>query len=192
MRLLEPNKIHAYLKQFNFKTPYTLHCLSTIDSSNRYLNELPPNPKLIFCCVEEQTAGRGRFGRTWHSPFGENIYCSGRWRLNHDLKDISGLSLVVGLAIIESLKNYAGEETILIKWPNDLMWKNKKLGGILIELNNQHHGIIDLTIGIGLNVNSQQHAMALSDKPWCSLLQMTGDVLDRNPLIAGIIVYLDS
>lgn len=191
MILLNSDKIHAHLADLNFKKPYELHCFPTIDSTNQFLNNLPTNQQLILCCAEEQTAGRGRFGRQWNSPFGENIYFSGRWRLAGHLKQLSGLSLVVGLAIIESVKKHTINEAILIKWPNDLFWQDKKLGGILIELNGELHGTIDITIGIGLNVNTSSTTSHLSDKPWCSLLDITGISFDRNALIADLIVILN-
>ncbi|OGV50030.1 MAG: biotin--[acetyl-CoA-carboxylase] ligase [Legionellales bacterium RIFCSPHIGHO2_12_FULL_42_9] len=191
MILLAPDQIHTNLSQLNFKTPYTLHCFSSIDSTNQFLNVLPPNKQLTLCCTEEQTAGRGRFGRQWSSPFGENIYFSGRWHLATGLNKLSGLSLVIGLAIIESLKKSTINAEILIKWPNDLFWQDKKLGGILIELNSDKHNISDVTIGIGLNVNSDNRKTKLCDSPWCSLLDITGLSFDRNALIADLIVTVE-
>src|SRR3990167_11258661 len=192
MILLGSDPIQAHLRHLKFKRPYKLHCFSTIDSTNQFLNDLPPNQQLTLCCTEEQTAGRGRFGRQWRSPFGENIYFSGRWQLASSLSKLSGLSLVTGLAIVESLKQYTGNEKIQIKWPNDLLWQNKKLGGILIELNSDKQGVSDVTIGIGLNVNSDSRINQLCDNPWCSLLDITGLSFDRNKLIADLIVTVEN
>ena len=191
MILLASEKIKSILTHLNFKISYELYCLSTIDSTNRFLNDLPPNQLVRYCCAEEQTAGRGRFGRQWNSPFGENIYFSGRWVLSEKLNKLSGLSLIVGLAVVDCLKKQGVNEKISVKWPNDLYWKTKKLGGILIELNTKNQGKSDLTIGIGLNVNTGSTSRNLSDKPWCSLLDITGDTFDRNELIADLIITLN-
>lgn len=191
MILLESDKIQAHLSHLNFKKTYQLHCFSSINSTNQFLNDLTSKNLLTLCCSEEQTAGRGRFGRQWSSPFGENIYLSGRWRLANSVGQLSGLSLVIGLALVQSLKKHATDEKILVKWPNDVLWQNKKLGGILIELNGSEHGVSDVTIGIGLNVNSASNTSTLSDKPWCSLLDITGRTFDRNTLIADLVVSVD-
>ncbi len=191
MILINPSSIHEHLARMNFTKPYELHCVPSIDSTNQFLNHLPPQQLLRFCCAEEQTAGRGRFGRQWNSPFGENIYLSGRWPLQSTLAQLSGLSLVIGLAMIKSLKQHVVDEAIQLKWPNDLFWQDQKLGGILIDLNGEQHGIVDVTIGIGLNINTARISRSLSDKPWCSLLDITGKTFDRNTLIADLIVSVD-
>ena len=186
MILLEKSKIQSYLTGLQFVSPYELHCLRTIDSTNHFVSQLESECPFIVCCAEEQTAGRGRLGRQWSSPFGENIYFSARWRPDRGLMKYAGLSLVIGLAISETLKQHNIEESILIKWPNDLMWQDKKLCGVLIEMTGEN-----VIIGIGLNVNTAKTSTSyLSDKPWCSLLEITGQPLDRNVLIASLIVTL--
>ena len=188
MILLETSKIQSYLAGLQFISPYELHCLKTIDSTNHFVSQFESECPLIVCCAEEQTAGRGRLGRQWNSPFGENIYFSARWKPADGLATFAGLSLVVGLAVSEMLKQHDIEENILIKWPNDLMWQDKKLCGILIEMTGQN-----VIIGIGLNVNTAKTSTpCLSDKPWCSLLEMTGQSFDRNELITNLIVTLSN
>lgn len=166
----------------NLPLPVNLHLAQTIDSTNRYLKALPASSSIEICCAEEQTQGRGRFGREWHSPFGENIYFSGRWHLNTDLSRLSSLSLLIGLAVLATLYKFKITQTILLKWPNDLIWEEKKLGGILVELIDQ----TSVVIGIGLNINS-----ITQDKPWCSLYEITSKLFDRNLLITELIIQLD-
>jgi BirA family biotin operon repressor/biotin-[acetyl-CoA-carboxylase] ligase len=183
-----------------------LHVLETVDSTNRYLktalhNNMPTarvdtprnvnaasnSQHLLACCIAEtQTAGQGRFGRHWHSPFGENIYFSSQWRLKKPLSELFGLSLLVGLAVLSALDSFHLASDVQIKWPNDLLWHHKKLAGILIETNQAS----DVIIGIGLNVNSTQDSSINTVKPWTSLCQISGQTWDRNILVAHLIHQL--
>ena len=154
--------------------------LDTVDSTNQFLKNLPTSDTIEVCCAETQTHGRGRFGRSWHSPKGENIYFSIRWHLDCHFSQWSGLSLVVSMTILSVLNKI--DNTIRIKWPNDLLWQGKKLCGNLIEVVNRS----DVVIGIGLNVNSS------ADKLWCSLYEITRQRFDRNELIAQLITQMDN
>jgi BirA family biotin operon repressor/biotin-[acetyl-CoA-carboxylase] ligase len=187
--LLDKNKIQASL---NLQAlPFNLHLFASLDSTNRFLKELPSSPLIEICCAEMQTHGRGRFGRHWHSPFGENIYCSSRWHFDCDLSRLSGLSLIVSLAVITTLADFGIRESIQVKWPNDILWQNKKLCGNLIEVIAESNGGAEVVIGIGLNVNSNTTDLPLIDsKPWCSLYDITGNLLDRNELVARLITHL--
>ena len=173
-------------------SPLKFHLFASIDSTNRYLKELPASPYLELCCAEVQTQGRGRFGRHWHSPFGENIYCSSRWNLNCDLSKLSGLSLVTSLAILNTLNEFNPSSEIKVKWPNDILWNDKKLCGCLIEIIAESNGMAQVIIGIGLNVNSDTANHPLPDKPWCSLLEITQRPSNRNHLIAQLIINLEN
>lgn len=184
--------IQSVLNRLGDNTQLNLHLFESIDSTNRFLKELPPSPPstLSFCVAETQTAGRGRFGRHWYSPFGENIYCSFRWPYQGKLSALSGLSLVVSLAILAMLNSLSIADDIQIKWPNDLLWHEKKLCGTLIEMVGEHKQRVDVIIGIGLNVNSILPPSPDLAKPWCSLIDITGKKLDRNELIARLINQL--
>lgn len=168
-----------------------LHLFTSIDSTNRFLKDLPASNQLDICCAEMQTQGRGRFGRHWHSPFGENIYCSSRWNLNFDLTKLSGLSLVTSLAILAALKEFEVSPEIQIKWPNDLYWSDKKLCGSLIEIVAQSNGNAQVIIGIGLNVNTDTENHPLPEQPWCSLYEITKQHFNRNHLVAALINKLN-
>jgi BirA family biotin operon repressor/biotin-[acetyl-CoA-carboxylase] ligase len=196
--LLNGTLIRDQLAIEQFNSPVQLHLYTTIDSTNRFLKELPQSSPIDICCSEMQTQGRGRFGRTWHSPFGENIYCSSRWHFDGNLSQLAGLSLVVSLAVVAALKEAGLHEHFQVKWPNDILWHDKKLCGILIEILAETHGRADVIIGIGLNVNSshQQPPTPMSpknaiDKPWCSLYDITKTYHDRNLLIACLINQLN-
>jgi BirA family biotin operon repressor/biotin-[acetyl-CoA-carboxylase] ligase len=191
LRLLDEREIATQLYFKDLKQPFNLHIYTSIDSTNRYLKDLPVNASLDICCSEIQTQGRGRFGRHWHSPFGENIYCSSRWNLNGDLLKLSGLSLVVSLAILATLNELTPSPDIKIKWPNDILWHDKKLCGILIEIIAESNGNAQVIIGIGLNVNTDTENHPLPDKPWCSMYEISRELYDRNLIIAALICNLE-
>ncbi|KTD60745.1 biotin--[acetyl-CoA-carboxylase] ligase [Legionella shakespearei] len=189
--LLDHQLISNQLQAIDFKSALNLHVLTSVDSTNRFLKELPPSQMLDVCCAELQTQGRGRFGRQWHSPFGENIYCSSRWSLNCDLGKLSGLSLVTSLAVLSTLNEFTTEPDIKIKWPNDILWRDKKLCGSLIEIIAESNGTAQIIIGIGINVNSDTENQPLLDKPWCSLYEITQQKYNRNLILASLIANLD-
>lgn len=190
--LLNEHEITSHLLTKGFSNPYELHLFTSIDSTNRYLKDLPLTDKMAICCAELQTHGRGRFNRQWHSPFGENIYLSSRWNLHCDLSRLSGLSLVTSLAIVATLNEIHADSGIQIKWPNDLLWQDKKLSGSLIEINAESNAHAEVIIGIGLNVNSDTQKHPLPDKPWCSLYEIFGRPFNRNALLASLLVHLNA
>lgn len=189
MKFLNLITIKDLLSQRQFFLPVSYYYFTVIDSTNRFLKELISTAPVHVCCAETQTQGRGRLGRKWSSPFGENIYFSMRWRWNGSLSQLSGLSLVISLAILACLQPYNSYNEIQLKWPNDLIWRGKKLSGVLIELNTETNNEIQIIIGIGININSTA-SQKLSDKPWCSLYEIAGLYLDRNQIIADLIYYL--
>lgn len=170
---------------------FDLHLFDSIDSTNLYLKELSSTLGVAICCAEMQTQGRGRFGRHWHSPFGENIYCSSRWHFKNDVSKLSGLSLVTSLAVLAMLNDLCHSPHLKIKWPNDILWNNKKLSGSLIELLPESNNRIPVIIGIGLNVNTDTQKYPLVEKPWCSLYEITHHHFDRNEIIVNLMIYLD-
>ncbi|MFC3907934.1 biotin--[acetyl-CoA-carboxylase] ligase [Legionella dresdenensis] len=188
---LDETQILARLADKNLQQPVNIHCFAEIDSTNQFLKELPLSSDLVICCAETQTRGRGRFGRSWISPFGENIYFSSRWRLDCCLSKLSGLSLVVSLAVSDCLRNYGIGDEVKIKWPNDLLWQHKKLCGILIEIVAESNDCAQIIIGIGLNVNGTPSAQQCYEKPACSLHEISGRLFDRNQIIADLLAALD-
>lgn len=188
---LNTKTISQHLHEKGFKKPLQIHLFASINSTNRYLRELTSSTTMLeVCCAETQTEGRGRFGRTWHSPFGEHIYCSTKWRFACDLSSLSGLSLVVSLAIMATLNTLGVTKQVAIKWPNDILWYEKKLSGCLIEVAAESNHQAEVIIGIGLNVNDMALNEPSIDKPYCSLAHITQKQYDRNQLIATLIITL--
>lgn len=101
--------------------------------------------------AEMQTKGRGRRGKQWFSPFASNLYLSLYWPLPQGLNSAIGLSIVLGLAVAETLIA-AGIQDVSLKWPNDVYIQRKKVSGILVELEGQAQGEGHAIIGIGLNL----------------------------------------
>ena len=113
-------------------------CGSTNDVA---LKASPP----VLIAAEEQTAGRGRRGRRWHSAPGAGITFSLARRVDRPARELAALSLVAGVAVARAL-HALGVKAARLKWPNDLVVDDAKLGGILVETRNSH-----AVIGIGLN-----------------------------------------
>lgn len=194
MIFLNEQCIDMELRRQGFKKNIHYHLYASIDSTNRMLKDLPRGDAIDICCAELQTAGRGRFHRPWFSPFGENIYLSSRWHFNGDLSSLSGLSLVVSLTVLNVIHDQGIKESLFVKWPNDLLWSDKKISGNLIEIIAESNSGADIVIGIGLNVNSlsKHHDSTLQPStPWCSLREITDSYHDRNRLIAALINQLD-
>lgn len=162
-----------------------------IDSTNQYLLEKIDNlPSGSVCLAEYQANGRGRRGRQWISPFGSNLYISMYWRLEAGMAAAMGLSLVVGVAIVEALERL-GFDGVKLKWPNDLYFQDRKLAGILVELTGQAGAAAHLVIGMGMNVFMPENESSI-DQPWASLSQVTDRAnIDRNQLTIAFIQSLD-
>lgn len=189
---LDEQLIRSHLHSLKFSEPVDFHLFSSLDSTNRYLKDLSNSSyPITLCCADTQTQGRGRMQRAWYSPKAENIYCSMRWQFPKTTPTLSALSLVVSLAVLHSLQSLNIAQGITIKWPNDLMWQNKKLAGILIETTQFDSQQLNVVVGIGLNVNSDPKSHTshqAPNRPWCSLYEITQRHLDRNELIAHLLV----
>lgn len=191
---LDEAQLQEYLTLTAFHEKLEIIVLDTVDSTNRYLKDLSTQKEIVLCCAETQTQGRGRFQRTWFSPKADNIYCSIRWHFPKPNNALATLSLVIGLAILKTLNTMNIATDIHIKWPNDLLWQDKKLCGILIETMQHPITGINVIIGIGLNVNSdsQTHQSEHAPiKPWCSLYDITHKMHDRNHLIAQLLIHIE-
>jgi BirA family transcriptional regulator, biotin operon repressor / biotin---[acetyl-CoA-carboxylase] ligase len=148
--------------------------LLTVDSTNRFINDLTDTLKAgnaQLCVAELQNAGRGRRGRSWVAPFGSGICMSVGWQFADAPPTFSALSLAIGVAVVTALRNL-GASDVGLKWPNDLLWKGRKLGGILVELRGESAGPAHVVIGIGINVRmptvirlllAEQQAAVISD-----------------------------
>ncbi|WKE65957.1 bifunctional biotin--[acetyl-CoA-carboxylase] ligase/biotin operon repressor BirA [Gallaecimonas kandeliae] len=139
--------------------------------------------------AECQTAGRGRRGHNWVSPFGAHLYFSLFWQLDSGHAALQGLSLVAGVAVANAINDSLGDG-VRLKWPNDLYHNGRKLGGILVELVGQANGPVNIIIGVGLNVAMPMEAARQVDQPWTDLQQIYNQPIDRTQLAVDVISRL--
>lgn len=128
----------------------TLWSTSSTNADLMTQSDLPPG-RFDFLTAEYQTAGRGRHTRSWYAPPGEAICLSMSWSFQSLPATVSALSLAVGVCALRTLKR-SGVTGAELKWPNDLVAGEAKLGGILAELRAEAGGPAFVVIGIGLNV----------------------------------------
>ena len=173
-----------------------LEVLLTVDSTNRLLaaSTPPPAGQAAVCVAEIQQAGRGRRGRTWLAPFGSGICLSLAWSFEDLPPSISAVGLAVGVAVVRVLRN-AGAADVGLKWPNDLFYRGRKLGGILIELRGESSGPAQVVIGIGLNLRMPiDTRMTLAEKHAVLVADLHEILRDRTPgrneLVAALIAEL--
>jgi len=141
----------------------------------------------VACLAEYQSAGRGRRGKRWVSPYGHNIYLSLLWHYQSGPAILSGLSLAVGVGVMRVLRQY-GIEDAGLKWPNDIYWHGRKLAGILIEVSGESSGPCHAVIGVGLNVHIAADQGQSIDQAWVDLQHILGTGLpSRNALAASLL-----
>lgn len=159
-----------------------------IDSTNQFLlDRVGELESGSVCLAEHQEQGRGRRGRVWYSPFGTNLYLSMYWKLEAGMAAAMGLSLVVGMAVIDALESL-GIQGVKVKWPNDLYYQDKKLAGILVEMSGQADGPANLVIGMGMNLVMVKESEDKVGQPWISLSEVIGhNKVDRNRLAIAFI-----
>ncbi|NRD30467.1 bifunctional biotin--[acetyl-CoA-carboxylase] ligase/biotin operon repressor BirA [Shewanella sp. DC2-4] len=136
------------------------------------------------CVAEYQSAGRGRRGRTWVSPYGHHLYFSLFWTFPQGMAQAMGLSLAVACTLVEVLKSF-GVENIGVKWPNDIYLDNKKLAGILIEMSGQADSLCQLIIGVGVNMTMSEEQGKGIDQPWSDLSELV-DMPDKTALVIAL------
>ncbi|NPE53105.1 bifunctional biotin--[acetyl-CoA-carboxylase] ligase/biotin operon repressor BirA [Dickeya dadantii] len=183
IQLLDADKIRSHIQSGNIAV------LPVIDSTNQYLlDRLDSVSSGDACIAEYQNAGRGRRGRTWFSPFGSNLYLSLYWRLEQGPAAAVGVSLVIGIVMAEVL-HHLGADGVRVKWPNDLYLNDKKLAGILVELNGRTGDAAHLVIGAGINLRMNSSGSDVINQGWINL-QEAGIDIDRNMLAVKLITEL--
>lgn len=180
--LLDAEAIRAQLPDTTRARLQRLDVLLDLDSTNRFVRAAGPVAGHA-CLAERQTAGRGRRGRTWVSPLGANIYLSLAWRFWGSASALGGLSLAAGVAAARALLRI-GVDDVGLKWPNDLWRRQRKLGGVLLELSGEAAGPCDVVVGVGINVAMPSAAGAMVDQPWIDLRSILDPVPERNRMAA--------
>ena len=184
---LHPTLVQAYLG--GRPRPLRLVCLDRVDSTNseaeRQLAAGCAVPLVIL--AREQTAGRGRRGRVWHSPAAGNLYCTFVFRPKLEPVHMQDFTLWMGLNICELLANFCKIQPGL-KWPNDLLVQERKAGGMLTEARIDADQIRDLVFGLGLNLNGRTADLPRDlQRTATSLAEATGKPVDLNRFAAALI-----
>jgi len=177
---LSPEAVDRYVEG-RFGRPYTY--LESCVSTQFLFDDDAPEGAVAAC--DEQTAGRGRYGRVWEAPAGTALLCS---IILHPPPDLHApeLTLVGAIAAAEAVEGATGL-TAQIKWPNDVMLNRRKVGGVLGELRD---GVV--TLGIGINVNQTREQLpADSRTPPASLRTITGSTFDRAALLGSLLFRLE-
>lgn len=162
-----------------------------IPSTNQYLidcstfeyNSLPVS------ITELQIKGRGRNSRNWYTSLAGSVAFSIAWRFNNKSQSIAGLTLTIAICLIRVI-NRLYHISCSIKWPNDILYKNCKLAGILVETRFHQHRQTSIIIGIGINTNLPSTVSNQLNNYVTDLYNMTGNYIDRNKLISSLLLEI--
>jgi BirA family biotin operon repressor/biotin-[acetyl-CoA-carboxylase] ligase len=170
----------------------SVEVLEQVDSTNSWLLQQPRcEPSHGRACLAElQREGRGRRGRLWIAPPGGSLCLSLAWHLESIRTDISSLGLVCSVAVVRALEAF-GTGGLGLKWPNDLVWEERKLGGVLVEMRSSGGGSGYAVIGLGLNLHLGDRARTIPTGwggPPTDLTEILGRRLPgRNALAAELL-----
>lgn len=186
-RLFAAEVSHGLNTKFTGKNIYYFDNLeSTMDIAMQFGIKGAPEGTLVL--AESQSRGRGRLGREWVSPKYKGIYLSLILRPKILPNQAPVLTLLAAVSICEAVKTIADLD-VKIKWPNDILMHNKKLGGILTELNAEMDQVRFVAIGIGLNVNNDKKTLP---EGAISLKEEKGETISRIGLLQGILREIEN
>ncbi len=173
------------------KGPY--YHFMKVDSTNRALRQLAEEgkPQGTIVIAEEQLQGRGRLGRSWHSPPGKGIWISVLLKPPLAPENSACLTLLAGVTVQKTIQEVTGLETG-IKWPNDILYSGDKLCGILTEIKAEMEALHYLIVGIGLNVNQGKSDFPPELAKSSSLKIITGQKQDRHQLTTALLQNMDN
>ncbi|MCW8935950.1 MAG: biotin--[acetyl-CoA-carboxylase] ligase [Gammaproteobacteria bacterium] len=169
VKKLDKKLISSYLSSKTVERLAGFDVLKTTTSTNDEVleSQLLQKNRFIVCLADQQTAGRGRNGNVWQSPSAAHIYMSTGSVFDVSLiKDIAGLSLACGVAVVRLLRSKGVKAGL--KWPNDVLVDDKKLAGILVETRIRASQVI-VVVGLGLNIEMPESAIANIEQPWTDL-----------------------
>ncbi|MCB5188168.1 biotin--[acetyl-CoA-carboxylase] ligase [Methylobacillus caricis] len=189
VQLLDYEPVLAALGERRKQFRLELH--DEIDSTNTYLMQQAANGAPHATCVAAllQTKGRGRRGRSWQAALGASLTFSVLWRFQAGAAALSGLSLVVGIALVRTL-HALGIDSVQLKWPNDILVGPSKLAGILIELQGDMDGPSAAVIGIGLNLKLPAAMQSQIDQPVTDLSSLSRQNSNPNELLGALLNQL--
>jgi BirA family biotin operon repressor/biotin-[acetyl-CoA-carboxylase] ligase len=193
LELLDLTTISQGLSQDHQRLISSIEIYDSINSTNSYLVDYAQHHEKsgVVCFAEHQSAGKGRRGRTWVSPYGSNLYMSILWRFQQGgIAATAGLSLAVGVAAIRALSQHHIHD-VGLKWPNDIYSQGKKLGGILIEVSGETDGPCSAVIGLGLNIFLPASEAQSITQAWTDLSNVNGTgSISRNQLATSLLSHI--
>jgi len=171
---------------------FSVEVLDRVDSTNTVLMRRATAGAAsgTVIAAEWQTDGRGRRGRAWHALPGAALTFSLLWRFEQGAGFLAGLSLAAGVAMMRALAQH-GVRDAGLKWPNDVLWRGRKLAGILIEMQGDMLGPSAAVVGIGLNCRMPAALLERIDQPAVDLATAAGAAPDRSRLLGSLLVELD-
>ncbi len=189
MTLIDPSLLQTRpdLPRGRFDVDALDNCDSTNSELMRRADQGAPSGTVII--ADQQTAGRGRRGKTWLSQAGDSLTFSLLWRFSGSAARLSGLSLAIGVALARGLEKL-GAQGVCLKWPNDVLLRQPegyaKLAGILIELSSDRRGT-QAIIGIGLNLQAPTGDLP---QPAAGLAQAMHQLPERHDILAALLAAL--
>lgn len=183
-------QIKAGLKTIRFGR--NAHYFDSVESTQKELHALARKgaPEGTLVVADRQWSGKGRLGRSWHSPPGTGIWMSLLLRPLLELRQCPQLTLVAAIAIAETIREQI-ELPVMVKWPNDLLLDGKKIGGILTELRAESDCVDYIVLGIGINVNTTEFPPELTDQA-SSLALAKGQPIRRTLLLQRLLEKLEN
>lgn len=187
LELLDQTLILAHMDQQARSELTGLEVKAKVDSTNSAVQRMPvADQHGMAVLAEQQSAGRGRRGRYWHSPYAKNLYLSLGWRFEQNPAELGCLPLVLAVAAAQAVQR-AGLKGHMIKWPNDLLLSGRKFCGCLVEVQGDTCGPCHAVLGVGINVHMPvSNETAGIDQPWTDLQTHLPDC-SRNQL-AGLLL----
>ncbi|MBN2401452.1 MAG: biotin--[acetyl-CoA-carboxylase] ligase [Spirochaetes bacterium] len=190
-----PDKMNPDMIRSGLKTAFIGQSIvysTKTESTNKDAKELAEKGARegTLVITEEQAKGRGRLNRSWVSAPHENILISLIFRPALPPSKLFSLTMITSIAIVKAIRKTTGLKT-KIKWPNDIYYNNKKLAGILTELNVGRNQINYAIVGIGLNVNADMNKFPEIKEIATSLFNETGKIISRNELLKEILFKLE-
>ncbi|MGS2724334.1 bifunctional biotin--[acetyl-CoA-carboxylase] ligase/biotin operon repressor BirA [Porticoccus sp. GXU_MW_L64] len=188
IELLSEKRIRSFLSHLAEPLLSRLDILTTTDSTNNVARRMAEarDASGYVVLAEQQTAGRGRRGRQWVSPFARNLYLSAAWGFEGGASALEGLSLAVGVAVKRAFASL-GVSEVQLKWPNDILFNGHKVAGILLEMIGDPAGFCQVVVGIGINIDMPASKAADIDQNWTDLKQISGQDVSRNQVVAVLL-----
>jgi BirA family biotin operon repressor/biotin-[acetyl-CoA-carboxylase] ligase len=166
VELLDLHELRRNATAAGLELPAATAVFFELGSTNAWLQAaaapLPGAPRLVF--AELQTAGRGRRGREWLAPFGSGLTFSIGWTFAEMPADLSALGLAMGVCVVRALREL-GVADVQLKWPNDIVHRHAKLGGLLLQMRSEAGGPAYVVAGLGLNLCMPESARAAIQGP---------------------------